>query len=244
MIGTCNSVNSICSGSLPNRAFRVHRVTVAGRAGTTSKTATMKENLIGRKFGRLTPKLFVGTVKTHISWLCVCDCGVERTVPASSLLRGSSRSCGCLRNEKSAERGFKHGLCKTRTYRKWIGMKNRCRPNAVGKSLENYVLRGIKVCDRWLHSFDNFLSDMGECPDGYEIERENNDGNYEPANCKWATRSDNQKNRRCSINFEHGGKTQTLKEWAGEYGLRYVTLIYRIKTGWPIEKALTTKGRK
>lgn len=137
-----------------------------------------------------------------------------------------------------------HGLYKSRAYRKWIYMKMRCREGAKGKARKNYYLRGIRICERWLNSFENFYSDMGECPKGFEIERKDNNGNYEPSNCKWATRLENQSNRRCSINFEYNGKTQILKDWANEFGLRYVTLIYRIKTGWSIEKSLNKKGRK
>jgi hypothetical protein len=181
---------------------------------------------------------------SHRFWNCVCDCGVQRAIREDGLLHGTVRSCGCFKSDKTRERTITHGLSKSRTYRRWLSMKDRCRPDATGKARLNYVLRGITVCDRWLHSFENFLADMGECPVGMEIERRNNDAGYSPDNCKWATRLENQHNRRVSINVTFNGKTQTLKQWAVELGLRYVTLIYRIKIGWPVERAFTTPGRR
>jgi hypothetical protein len=134
-------------------------------------------------------------------FLCRCDCGVELTVVGGSLQAGLSRSCGCLRNELAAARGrasTRHGHyagdVASRTYASWRGMHKRCKdPNNA--SYANYGERGIVVCERWA-SFENFLADMGERPEGLTLDRIDNDANYEPGNCRWATPTEQSRNRR------------------------------------------------
>jgi len=147
-------------------------------------------------------------------------------------------------NTKSNGRGWhrykkKHGMCNTPEYRCWIAMIQRCtNPKAVG--WKNYGGRGIKVCQRWLDSFENFLSDMGRRPPGkYEIDRIDNNGHYEPGNCRWATRSQQSINRRTNTMITHNGRTQTGAEWARELSL-VPSAIKKMYLGWSIQKLLDT----
>jgi len=128
---------------------------------------------------------------------------------------------------------------KSRTYRAWESMRARC--NYVrGKDYHNYGGRGIRVCERW-NSFANFLADMGECPDGMSLEREDNNGNYEPGNCVWATHKAQCDNRRTCVMVEYQGRTQTIKRWCAELGLDYVRTYARIREhAWSVERAFTT----
>lgn len=133
----------------------------------------------------------------HKKWIAECNCGTVKEVFLENLVRGKSTSCGCHRNVITAQRSTTHGLSgNTPTYRSWAHMKGRCiNPNDTAYS--NYGGRGIKVCDRWL-DFHNFLTDMGECPKGYSIERKNVNGNYDPENCVWLERRFQARNTRAT----------------------------------------------
>lgn len=142
-------------------------------------------NLAGMKFGRLTVRRQSERKSASgAMWLCVCDCGKETVVASLKLRDGKTVSCGCAKRERLLN--FTHGLSnKSKTYRTWKEMRQRCRnPNAT--QYKWYGGRGIKVCDRW-DSYENFLSDMGERPEGKTIDRINPDLGYEPTNCRWAT---------------------------------------------------------
>lgn len=160
------------------------------------------ENLIGKRFSRLTVLRRGGNYicksgQRVPQWICACQCGNETMVVAQYLRRGYTKSCGCLRKERVAKTGRRnktHGeSLKTVEYRTWLNMKQRCAHD------KNYAGRGIRVCRRWMNSYKNFLADMGRKPKGdWSIERINNDGNYTPSNCKWATRHEQNKNTRRS----------------------------------------------
>ncbi len=140
------------------------------------------------------------------------------------------------RNRQNA----KHGMCETSTYTIWRRMKVRCTKEDA-KDFPRYGGRGISICERWL-SFENFLEDMGVRPEGMQIDRINNDGNYEPSNCKWVTPRENSNNRRSSVFIEYMGKKQTIAQWAREIGVGPKTLRNRILSGWTVDNALTLKA--
>jgi hypothetical protein len=141
---------------------------------------------------------------------------------------------------------FKHGhacgLNTTREYHTWQAMKDRClNPNNSG--FQGYGGRGIIVCERWRQSFENFLSDMGSCPVGLTLERKNNNGNYEPGNCKWATRKEQSSNTRWNRQITFNGQTKTLSQWSRLLGISCEGLYLRLKRGWTVERALCSKPR-
>ncbi len=138
------------------------------------------------------------------------------------------------------KRRTKHGMYRTRVYRIWAGMKQRCE-NPNNTAYHRYGGRGIKVCDRW-QDFDNFLSDMGDPYDWQSLDRLDNDGDYEPGNCRWATTQEQQNNLRSNRLFTHDGKTQTLAQWARDLGIAYHVLKYRLNNGWEPPELFTIEN--
>lgn len=197
--------------------------------------------LVGQKFGRLTVIKRAGsTAAKKKLWLCLCDCGNERRVPAGDLRSGKSVSCGCFSREKVALLKFRHGQARagneTREYQSWKHMISRCFKKN-NKNFKHYGGRGITVCDRWL-AFENFYADMGEMPDGFSIERVNVNGNYEPSNCKWILKNRQATNRRSSVLTESDVREirrlredgLIMKDIGSRFGAS-VELIYQVLSG-------------
>lgn len=175
----------------------------------------VRNDLTGRKFGRLTVVGIEdrGTRKTYYE--CMCECGNKKSVRADSLLCGAIRSCGCLKKEQDNINLARdtHGQSKTRLYKTWQGMKKRCE-NPNDKRYTDYGGRGVKVCEEW-HEFSNFYE--WAIKNGYNeeltIDRIDNMGNYEPSNCRWATNKEQANNRRSNVYITIGNTTKTLTEW-------------------------------
>ncbi len=199
--------------------------------------------LTGKIFGRLKVLRFAGRNKSgNRLWLCVCKCGTTLKVLASNLSIGCSNSCGCLKRDKTIERnklGATPGSTdkNKRELRSWMGMLGRCN-NSRSRDWPSYGGRGIVVCERW-KSFSNFFEDMGECPPNYTIERENNDGNYEPTNCIWASRKTQGRNKRNVPLYTYNGESKSLAEWAEITGIPWGTLRKRIYLNWSMKEVLT-----
>lgn len=188
--------------------------------------------LAGQKFGHwLVVEKGDLDPRGNILWLCRCDCGTERFVRGSEVYLGNSTSCGCTRRT--------HGMTKTRTFKSWDSMKQRClNPNAP--DYDRYGGRGITICRRWLEKFDNFLSDMGERPEGKTLDRIDPDGNYEPENTRWATISEQQFNRRSNLKLEYQGQIRKIVDLSNESGVPLKILRWRIENGWDVARAVDT----
>ncbi len=189
---------------------------------------------VSAKFGRLTIKSRADNDKFgRTQWHCICECGKEKVVALFRMTSGHTKSCGCIKGEAKAT----HRMKGTPTYNSWCAMKQRC--NYPGSDeYANYGGRGIKVCDRWNESFENFLADMGERPAGHTIERKDTNGHYEPLNCVWATMEQQQRNRRSTILIERNGVTKCVKDWCIELGLNPDRVYGRIRRGATPEEAL------
>jgi hypothetical protein len=173
-------------------------------------------------------------------WHCICDCGGEKTCQANALTYKATKSCGCINKEKIREEGLKkrkHAMCDTKEYRAWGNMKRRCYDPTV-RSYRNYGARGITVCDRWINSFENFISDVGLAPSRFHsLDRIDNAGNYEPSNVKWSTVDEQHHNRRTNRIVEYKGRSMPLSLWCRELGLDYKKTRQRLCNGWSAERA-------
>lgn len=209
-------------------------------------------NLTGKTFGNLK---FISPAPTYVSpngrqvrrgyWLCL-RCGTTFMTQNCSVTNGCTQSCGCFQLECAkrvghANRTHGHSYKNSRTYRSWCSMKARCL-NQNNPAFHRYGGCGITVCQRWIASFENFLADMGECPDGMEIDRwPDKNGNYEPGNCRWATQIQQARNKRNNIVLTVFGVTGCLSELCEHFGLNYSTVHARIANlGWSAERALCT----
>lgn len=205
-------------------------------------------DLTGQKFGRLT---VLGQCQSHVlpcggvltKWLCVCDCGNSAEVIGSSLKRGHTRSCGCLKRETKPN--YKHGMSHTLIHSKWLSMIDRCNCENDDE-YENYGGRGISVCSEWQgkHGFENFFKWAKE--NGYSdkltIDRIDVNGNYEPSNCRWVGNDVQANNKQNTIWVTYKGDTLSLAEMCQKYNVNYHTAYGRYKRGMPIEKVLFNKG--
>lgn len=192
------------------------------------------QNLTGKKFSRLKVISYDGRLKPGIHlWKCRCQCGTIKIIRGGDLRLRQTRSCGCLKLEQSRV----HGASSKKSFSTWKAMMNRCYSNR-NRFYHRYGGRGIIVCQRW-HNPNHFLSDMGDRPSPkHSIDRINNDGNYEPGNCRWATVSQQQRNKVNTLLIEYEGRKTPIIELSERFGIRWDTLRYRIRNGWRLEDAL------
>lgn len=187
-------------------------------------------SIIGKRFGRLLV-IELDRIENHKTWWkCKCDCGKETVVYRGGLTSGDIVSCGCYRNEHKSEYAFKHGLTNNPLYGVWSGIIQRCtNPNA--DNYNRYGGRQIGVCDEWKNDFQSFYD--WAISNGYKreltIDRIDNNGNYEPRNCRWSDKITQQNNTRRNHKFTFNGVTHTIAEWSRLLGVNHETLRYRIK---------------
>jgi len=191
-------------------------------------------DLTGMTYGRLTVVGYSHTNKSGKTfWKCKCECGKETVTSSDKLRRGVTRSCGCLRKELYGKAQTTHGMTKTKLYVIWSNMRSRCmyRKNSM---YHNYGGRGISLCEDW-KNFDSFRkwAEKNGYKEGLSIERIDVNGNYEPKNCTWIPKSKQLLNQRRSHLVTAFGKTQTIKEWSDESGIKYDTIERRLNSyGW------------
>lgn len=211
-------------------------------------------DLSGKRFGRLVVIKIAGrTVRekhgTRVLWECLCDCGNTVVLTGCALKSGNTQSCGCFRKEQVKNRSVIHGATsvkKEKLYDIWSQMKQRC-CNPNNKSYKNYGGRGIKVCNEWVDSYQNFRkwaynneydenAPRGSCT----LDRIDNNGDYSPSNCRFTDQKIQNNNRRSNHLLTYNNEMHTITEWAIITGLSFRVIQHRIKVGWSTEKALTT----
>lgn len=192
------------------------------------------KDLSGKRFGRIYVISYIGRIDNRSKYNCECDCGNKLVVASTSLVTGNTTSCGCARLDK-LKQPRKHGLVGTKEYVIWKAIRQRCN-NKNNRDYKDYGGRGIKIHTDW-DDFNNFIKDMGSRPsDKHTIGRIDNNGNYEPNNCRWETIEDQCNNKRTNILVTIGAETKNVTQWCKHFGVKYHTVISRINRGWSITK--------
>lgn len=195
--------------------------------------------MVGKTYGRLTVLSISDRPTSCNKYLnCLCSCGREKLVKSSNLANGNTQSCGCLQRERSSQSSKTHGMSHTPLHNVWMGMIQRC-TDKNSPSYKNYGGRGIKVCARW-QDFIKFQEDMGaDWKKGLTLERIDNDGDYKPLNCRWATRAEQARNKRNNVKL----KGETAAEACRRLGMNHGAVSLRLKNGWP-EKDAFNAGKR
>lgn len=197
------------------------------------------KDISGQKFGRLTALYKLNNYnKKGTYWLCSCECGNITIVYTGHLLNEHTKSCGCL-NREPTKGNTKHGQTGTRLYHILDAMKQRCY-NKNHKHYKHYGARDVAVCDEWRNDFMNFhdWAVNSGYDDSLTIDRIDNNGNYEPNNCRWVDYTTQNNNRRNTVYLTYNGKTQTIKEWSKELNVNAKTLYTRNFKNWNVEDIL------
>lgn len=205
------------------------------------------KDMTGKRFGRLTviePAFVDARGEWH--WACKCDCGNLKTVAGNKLRSGNTRSCGCLQTEERGKGKITHHKTDTKLYIIWLNMKARC-GNPKNTMYYRYGGRGITVCQEWIHDFAEFMkwAESAGYQEGLSIERIDVEKGYSPENCRWIQKKDQWLNRSDSHRLTAFGKTQTMKEWSEETGIKLDTIERRVNAyGWSPEKAVSVKPKR
>jgi hypothetical protein len=202
-------------------------------------------NITNKKYNKLTAirlhQSLKITNKSRQYWLFKCDCGKEKIICKDLVKRGQIKSCGCIKGLNKVKHGFAKKSKKSRIYNIWCSMRQRCN-NRNNAKYSSYGGRGIKVCEKW-NSFENFLEDMGEpTTSKHSIDRIDNDGNYKPLNCRWATSHQQANNTRNNIIIKYNGEEKTLSEWCLDKNIIYSKALYRLNNGYSVETILEDKS--
>ena len=178
-----------------------------------------------------------------------CECGNTKIIDSKSVVNGHTKSCGCLKPEVVSKRSTIHGHSKrgnkSPTFVSWMAMNNRCYTKS-SSAYRKYGYMGIAVCERWRHSFKNFLEDMGDRPKGMTLDRIDYYGNYTPENCRWATPLEQANNQKSNVKVEIHGKKMNVSQAMRHYGVYTKSGVYytRLKRGWSVERTFTTPIQK
>lgn len=191
-------------------------------------------DLTGQKFNRLIVLELIGK-----KWRCKCECDNETFVTPDHLKSGHTRSCGCLLKEVTRKHGhaYDENGKQSKTYKAWVNMESRV-AGYTESHRKHYTDRGITICARWQGNFKAFLEDMGECPPGLTLERMDNDGNYQPDNCEWATPAQQTFNRSATHKVTVGAKVMSLKHACAHYNIPYLTAMGRVRRGMTPQEAI------
>lgn len=212
----------------------------------TSQDDPRVQTFAGKKFNRLTAVRFIEMTSCKQVWEFKCDCGLTTVSAIRNVISGNTKSCGCFRLEATRKANTVHGCAargaKTPAYKSWKAMRDRCYRTS-SDAFHNYGGRGIAICKRW-EDFENFLSDMGERPEGLTLERRDNNLGYSPENCYWGTRRVQSLNRRTALMVTFNGETLNLSVWSERLGKQYDTLYMRLKHGWTVDRAFTAPIQK
>jgi hypothetical protein len=158
-------------------------------------------DISGKRFGRLVVQDWAGSSR----WRCLCDCGKETLVLTANLNRGNTTSCGCIRNAIASKRNTTHGLSNTHVYKTWLSMRRRCR-EVSNAAYKDYGAKGIDVIDRWFDSVEEFVKDVGHPPTPeHTLDRINNLKGYQPDNVRWATSTEQARNRGMCVQIDFQG---------------------------------------
>lgn len=190
----------------------------------------------GQKIGRLLVfDLFGRSKNGALRWRCICDCGKEVIVEGGTLNKDTDKkSCGCYTKERVTAMNYKHGSSFSKTYAAWAAMRQRCL-NPNHKFYSAYGGRGITICNEW-NSYLEFLQEMGEAPEGFSLDRIDNNKSYSKANCRWASSNTQQNNRRCNVKLAWEGKEYSVKELAARLGIKEALLYYWSKQKYDIQQ--------
>lgn len=184
---------------------------------------------------------FRGYGKKEILWLCKCECGKTKKLPTSRITCGSDVSCGCYRKEMKGRYSLTHGMAKSPEWHAWLRVKARCY-NKKHEKYRYYGGRGIGVATSFKNSFEKFYAEIGPRPSPkHSVERIDNSRGYAPGNIKWATMSEQRRNRRDGLRtLTIDGQTKCLTDWVASSGINYETVRFRLKEGWAVKEAVFT----